>query len=147
MISHTTERFRKLLLSLPKENKKQAREACALFKIDPYYPGLHFKQVHSSRPIYSGRISRDYRALGIQQDKEIICDEGIMMGSTFDSLFNGCPHDALERDPQFVSIVACPLDHWGGRTLKRLWNCSLKWLPLKKLTPDCMTRSMSPMWR
>jgi len=38
----------------------------------PYYPALHFKRVHSTRPIYSVRISIDYRALGILQDNEII---------------------------------------------------------------------------
>jgi len=72
MISHTTERFRKLFGELPKEVQKQAREAYTQFKNDPYHPGLHFKRIHSKRPIYSIRISRDYRALGIQQDGEVI---------------------------------------------------------------------------
>ena len=72
MISHTTERFRKLLGELPKEIQKQVREAYLQFEKDPYHPGLHFKRVHSKRPIYSIRISKDYRALGIQQDSAII---------------------------------------------------------------------------
>ncbi len=72
MISHTTERFRKLLAGLPKEIQNQARTAYAQFKKDPYHPGLRFKRVHSQRPIYAVRISRDYRALGIQRDSEII---------------------------------------------------------------------------
>ena len=72
MISHTTERFRKLLAQLPKEIQKQAREAYLQFEKDPFYPGLRFKRVHSRRPIYAVRISRDYRALGIQRDNEII---------------------------------------------------------------------------
>jgi mRNA-degrading endonuclease RelE of RelBE toxin-antitoxin system len=65
MISHTTKRFRKLLTELPKEVQKQAKEAYTDFKNDPYHPGLHFKRVHSTRPIYSARISIDYRAVGI----------------------------------------------------------------------------------
>jgi mRNA-degrading endonuclease RelE of RelBE toxin-antitoxin system len=72
VISHTTEHFRKQLLDLPKETQRQVREAYAQFKKDPYHPGLHFKRVHSKRPIYAVRISKDYRALGIQQESEII---------------------------------------------------------------------------
>lgn len=72
MISHTTERFRKLLANLPKEIQKQAKEAYTVFEKDPHHPGLRFKRVHSKRPIYSVRVSRDYRALGIQQDGEMI---------------------------------------------------------------------------
>jgi len=72
VISHTTERFRKLLAQLPGEVQKQAKEAYLQFEKDPYHPGLRFKRVHSRRPIYAVRISKDYRALGIQQDNEII---------------------------------------------------------------------------
>ena len=64
MISHTTEQFRKLLAELPKKIQKQAKDA--------YHPGVHFKRVHSTRPIYSARISIDYRAVGIQKDNEIV---------------------------------------------------------------------------
>ena len=53
MISHTTERFRKLLAQLPKEIQKQAKEAYLQFEKDPFYPGLRFKRVHSKRPIYA----------------------------------------------------------------------------------------------
>ncbi len=55
-LSHTTERFRKLLSRLPKEIKKQAREAYVLFKIDPYYPGLHFtsEYIHPGQSILFG---------------------------------------------------------------------------------------------
>lgn len=72
MISHTTERFRRLLADLPKETQRQVKEAYTQFKKDPYHPGLHFKRVHSKRPIYAVRISRNYRVLGIQQDSEIL---------------------------------------------------------------------------
>jgi hypothetical protein len=72
MISHTTKRFRKLLTELPNEIQKQAKEAYIHFKKDPYHPGLHFKRVHSTRPIYSVRISINYRAVGLQEGSEII---------------------------------------------------------------------------
>lgn len=72
MISHITKRFRKLLAALSNEIQKQAKDAYTHFKKDPYHPGLHFKRVHSTRPIYSVRISINYRAVGIQKDSEII---------------------------------------------------------------------------
>ena len=42
------------------------------FQRNPNHPGLQFKQVHSTRPIYSARISLDYRALGILEGDEMI---------------------------------------------------------------------------
>jgi mRNA-degrading endonuclease RelE of RelBE toxin-antitoxin system len=70
--SHTTQRFRQLLADLPKEIQKQAREAYNQFEHNPCHPGLNFKRIHSRRPIYAVRISRDYRALGIQENVEIV---------------------------------------------------------------------------
>ena len=72
MISHTTKRFRDLLANLPNVIQRQTKEAYDKFQKDPYHPGLHFKRVHSKRPIYAVRISKDYRVLGIQGDAEII---------------------------------------------------------------------------
>ena len=68
----TTDRFWKCYAELPAAVKKQAKQAYKLFLRDPYYPSLHFKRVHSTRPIFSVRITRDYRAVGILQDNEII---------------------------------------------------------------------------
>ena len=39
---------------------------------DPNYPGLGFRQVHPTRPIYSVRISLDYRALSFRDEDEIV---------------------------------------------------------------------------
>lgn len=73
MKSKTTDRFWKCYAELPIIIKKQAKEAYRLFITDPYYPGLHFKRVHSTRPIFSVRITKDYRAVGILlQNNEII---------------------------------------------------------------------------
>lgn len=68
----TTERFWRCYSTLPLFVKKQAREAYKLFVVDPYYAGLHFKRIHSTRPIFSVRITIDYRAIGIMQDNEIV---------------------------------------------------------------------------
>jgi hypothetical protein len=72
MISRTTDRFWRCYRELPEEIKVEAKEAYKKFKRDPYYPALHFKRIHSTRPISSLRITKDYRAVGIQQNKEII---------------------------------------------------------------------------
>ncbi|MEI7868356.1 MAG: hypothetical protein WCI11_10720 [Candidatus Methylumidiphilus sp.] len=72
MISHTTSTFRQLLNKLPADVRKQARDAYRQFKHNPFYPSLHFKKVHTKRPIYSARINIDYRAVGIIDGEEII---------------------------------------------------------------------------
>ncbi len=72
MKSRTTKKFRQLLAELPAEIRRQAKEAYFRFQDDPYYPGLRFKRVHSKKSIYSVRITKNYRAVGIQQNDEMI---------------------------------------------------------------------------
>jgi hypothetical protein len=63
--SKTTRRFRDNLHDLPEAIRRQARAGYLLFRDNPRHPGLQFKPVHSTLPIYSARISRDYRAVGV----------------------------------------------------------------------------------
>lgn len=72
MKSHINSNFRRSFRLLPEMVRQQAREAYKQFVRDPYYPSLHFKQVHATRPIYSVRITRDYRALGVRAADEIV---------------------------------------------------------------------------
>jgi hypothetical protein len=72
MISHTTGQFRQLFLQLPKQVQRRAKQAYRRFQEDPYHPGLRLKRVHSSRPIFSVRITGDYRAVGIQRENEMV---------------------------------------------------------------------------
>ena len=72
MISHTTERFRKAFRRLPSNVQRQGREAYRCFTQNPYHPGLHFKQVHPTKPVYAVRIGIDYRALGVRAEDEIV---------------------------------------------------------------------------
>jgi hypothetical protein len=71
MNSSTTDQFWKRYSSLPSEAKRQAREAYTLFVSDPYHPGLHFKRIHSTRPVFSVRIGIHYRAVGVLDEQEI----------------------------------------------------------------------------
>jgi len=62
--SRTTAEFRKLFADLPEQVKKQTRAAYRQFKEDPSHPSLRFKKVHPDLPIYSARITKNYRAVG-----------------------------------------------------------------------------------
>lgn len=68
MKSRTTDRFRRALLELPHHVQVQAAIAYARFRANPDHPSLRFKRVHPTKPIYAVRITRDYRALGVETD-------------------------------------------------------------------------------
>jgi hypothetical protein len=72
MTSRTTEGFWKLYETLPQQTQSRAKAAYQRFQQDPHHPGLQFKKVHETQPIYSARISRDYRAVGVKDENEII---------------------------------------------------------------------------
>lgn len=71
MISHTTKEFWNLFDALPEGIQKQALKAYETWNNNPDYPGLHFKSIHSTEPLYSVRISRGYRALGLKKGNTI----------------------------------------------------------------------------
>jgi hypothetical protein len=70
--SRTTASFRKALEALPPQVRAKAHRAYELFRSNPNHPGLRFKPVHPSRPIYSVRIGIHYRALGVLEGDDII---------------------------------------------------------------------------
>lgn len=72
MRSRTTARFRDAFAALPPQVQRQARQAYRLFRLDPRHPGLHFKQVHASRPIFSARVGLGYRALAVEEQDDLI---------------------------------------------------------------------------
>jgi hypothetical protein len=72
MRSKTTERFRKCFNNLPSQVQRQARAAYQRFKENPQHPSLRFKPVHNSQPIYSVRVSRQYRALSVKDGDMLI---------------------------------------------------------------------------
>ncbi len=72
MKSFTTERFRKLYRELPRDIRKQAREAYRQFMENPQHPGLQFKKISNQKSVYSARINLDYRVLGVRNQDEIV---------------------------------------------------------------------------
>lgn len=71
MKSSTSQRFWKCCNALSQKVRRQARGAYALFDKNPYHPSLHFKRIHSTRPIFSIRIGRNHRAVGLVDGDEI----------------------------------------------------------------------------
>jgi hypothetical protein len=72
MISHITASFRSMFQQLPPEVQQQARAAYTLFRQNPWHPSLRWKHVHPTRPIYSVRVGRGYRAVGIHEAEEVV---------------------------------------------------------------------------
>lgn len=72
MDSKTTRRFRELYEKLPNNIKQSARESYNLFRENSRHPSLRFKKVHATLPIFSVRISLDYRAVGVIENDEIL---------------------------------------------------------------------------
>lgn len=71
MISTTTDRFWKYYAGLPDHIREQARAAYKRFADDPNHPGLRFKPVHPTEPLFSVRVGSGYRALGLVEGDEI----------------------------------------------------------------------------
>jgi hypothetical protein len=72
MKSRTVKPFWELYQRLPKETQELADKAYALWLQNPQHPSLQFKRVDSQDPIYSVRIGRSYRALGILRGDIIV---------------------------------------------------------------------------
>lgn len=71
MKSYTTDEFWELYRALPEKIRRQAQEAHEQFEHDPFHPGLNFEEVDTKRHLWSARITRGYRVLGIRDDGEI----------------------------------------------------------------------------
>ncbi len=65
MKSKTLPRFWKLYRRLPGDIRRRAAGAYQMWQQEPGSPGLHFKRVSRTRPVYSVRVGGSYRALGL----------------------------------------------------------------------------------
>lgn len=72
MKSRVTRSFRRGFGALSPELQRRARRAFERFQENPSHPGLWFKKVHPVEPVFSVRISQDYRAVGRRDGDEII---------------------------------------------------------------------------
>jgi len=73
VISRLHASFRRDFDRLPQDIQRRARAAYRRFAIDPTHPGLQFKRLHSSLPLWSVRVTQSYRAVGVRKnDDEIV---------------------------------------------------------------------------
>jgi hypothetical protein len=72
MRSRATRKFWELYANLPADVRALADKAYELWQFYPTSPGLYFKRVDPEDPIYSVRVGRNYRALGVLRDDTIV---------------------------------------------------------------------------
>jgi hypothetical protein len=72
VLSRTTERFRSQFAELPKPIQIKAASAYALWSSNPEHPSLRFKKIHATEPIYSVRIDRAWRAVGVLNGDTVV---------------------------------------------------------------------------
>lgn len=72
MRSHTTAAFRALLVAAPPAIQAKAQIAYSIWAENPSHPSLRYKKVHDTLPIYSVRIDRDWRAVGVVQQSAMV---------------------------------------------------------------------------
>jgi len=65
MNSQTVARFWQLYRKLPKEIRQRARSAFRHFVANPAHPSLRFHRLTGYAELWSARITRDYRAVGL----------------------------------------------------------------------------------
>jgi hypothetical protein len=82
--SSTTKQFRRRFADLPDEVQEQAQSKFPIWLENPQYSSLHFKKVSDPQPVWSVRVNRSYRALGLRDEDHI---EWFWIGS----------HDDYER--------------------------------------------------
>jgi hypothetical protein len=69
--SKLTDDFLANFARLPDAVKAQARKAYRLWRQNPAHPSLHFKRIHTKESLYSVRVAKGWRALGLIQDATI----------------------------------------------------------------------------
>ena len=72
MKSQASDDFWKLYAKLPDDVKRQAHKAFKQFQKDPFYPSLNFEEVDKQHHIWSARVSRQYRALGVRSGTKFV---------------------------------------------------------------------------
>ncbi|MDI6793991.1 MAG: hypothetical protein QME81_14195 [bacterium] len=72
MKSQATPKFWKFYKRLSRSVQRGARKAYQIWKVNPNHPSLYFKRVDDEEPIYSARVSDDYRVLGFLEGDTVI---------------------------------------------------------------------------
>ena len=65
MKSQTLDSFWDAYRSLSEKDRRSARKTYRLWRDNPFHPSLRFKCINSQEDVWSVRINRSYRAIGI----------------------------------------------------------------------------------
>jgi hypothetical protein len=68
----TVKSYWKSYKGLPKKIQSDADRKFDLWKKNPFHPSLNFKCVNTKYNIWSVRVTMDYRALAVRNDKSVI---------------------------------------------------------------------------
>lgn len=71
MKSEVLPSFWKAYSKLTEETKENAKKAYKLWDENPFHPSLHFKCINRQERIWSVRISRSYRAIGVMDGETV----------------------------------------------------------------------------
>ncbi len=71
MKSRATPRFWAAFRALPEDIQARARDTYQRFRDNPGHPSLQFNQVGGREPVYSVRVTLDYRAVGLLEGGEV----------------------------------------------------------------------------
>jgi len=71
---------------LPDEIRALAEENYKLWKDNPNHPGLRFKRIHETRPVFSFRVGMRHRTVGIETDDGKVVWFWVGSFETFQSL-------------------------------------------------------------
>jgi len=68
----TVKSYLKSYKGLPKKIQRDADRKFDLWKKNPFHPSLNFKCVNTEYNIWSVRVTMDYRALAVRNEKSVI---------------------------------------------------------------------------
>jgi hypothetical protein len=71
MNSRTAAGFWQMYRTLPRKTREAARVAYRQFRTDPAHPSLHFHRLAVAAQLWSVRVTRNYRAVGLVQRNTI----------------------------------------------------------------------------
>jgi hypothetical protein len=72
VISEITDSFRQNYGELAPDLKISVKRAYKLWLKNTHHPSLHFKKIHDQEPIWSVRVSKNYRVIGVMRDEKMI---------------------------------------------------------------------------
>lgn len=87
MTFDVTDDFQKLFARLPQHVQRHTLRKLRLWQNNPLHRSLRFKPVSQTAPVWSMRVSRDYRIVGYRDDQHMTWD-WIGTHNAYDKLLN-----------------------------------------------------------